>query len=296
MSIIATFLQVLEIIAPVFILAGIGFIWVKGGWDYPVRFVTRLTMTVSIPCLIFVALVKMQIDPVILRNTALAAFLSYLALIGFFAVFIRLMGLDQQTFLSPLVFGNTGNLGLPLAFFAFGSIGFDFAVIVFAVMALMSFTFGVWVVSGGKSPVVAIKEPLVWATILGSVFMFTGTTLPSWSMNTLELIGQMGIPLMLITLGVAISRLRPAALNRAVWLSLLKIVICVAVPVGIGVWFDLPPLAFAVLVLQIATPVAVTNFMLAEKYGANSAEVAGLVVVSTIFSVVAIPLILAFLI
>jgi len=294
--IIATLLQVLEIVAPVFILAALGFVWVKAGWDYPVQFVTRLTMTIAIPCLIFVALVRMEVDPIILRNTALAAFMSYGLVVMFFAGFLRLIKFDQQTFLPPLVFGNTGNLGLPLAFFAFGSVGFDFAVIIFAVMALMSFTFGVWVVSGGKSPIVAIKEPLVWATILGSVFLFTGTSLPDWSMNTLELIGQMGIPLMLVTLGVAITRLRPTALNRAVWLSLLKILVCVAVPVGVGLIFDLPSLAFAVLVLQVATPVAVSNFMLAEKYGANSAEVAGLVVVSTVFSVFAIPLILAFLI
>jgi len=296
LSIIATFLQVLEIVAPVFILAGLGFVWVKAGWEYPVQFVTRLTMTVSIPCLIFVALVRMQIDPTILRNTALAAFSTYLLLFIFFAGFLRITGFDQRTFLPPLVFGNTGNLGLPLAFFAFGSAGFDFAVIIFAVMALISFTFGVWIVSGGRSPIVAIKEPLVWATILGAVFLFTGNTLPDWSMNTLELIGQMGIPLMLLTLGVAITRLQPAALSRAVWMSLLKIIICIGAPVGAGIWFELPPFAFAVLVLQVATPVAVSNFMLAEKYGANSAEVAGLVVVSTLFSVIAIPLILAFLI
>ncbi len=296
MTIFATFIEVLQIIAPVFILAAIGFVWVRAGWDYPVQFVTRLTMNLAIPCLIFTALANSQIDPTTLRNTALAATLAYVAVGLVFWGYLRIAKLDQRTFLAPLVFGNTGNLGLPLAFFSFGAVGFDFAVVIFAVMILLSFTAGVWLVSGGKSPLVAIKEPLVWATLLGVLFLVTGWELPVWSMNSLDLIGQMGIPLMLVTLGVAISRLQPAAISRAVWLSLLKLVICVAIPVGIGLIIPLPPLAFAALVLQVATPVAVSNFMLAEKYGANSAEVAGLVVVSTLFSVVAIPLILGFLI
>ena len=62
----------------------------------------------------------------------------------------------------------------------------------------------------------------------------------------------------------------------------------------IGQWFELPPVAFAVLVLQIGTPVAVTSYMLAEKYGADSNAVAGLVVVSTLMAVVALPVTLAF--
>jgi predicted permease len=81
-----------------------------------------------------------------------------------------------------------------------------------------------------------------------------------------------------------------------VWLSALKVVICVAVAWPIGLWFQLNDVAFAVLVLQVATPVAVTSYLLAEKYGADADSVAGLVVVSTLMSVGFLPLILAFVI
>jgi predicted permease len=75
-----------------------------------------------------------------------------------------------------------------------------------------------------------------------------------------------------------------------------KVVICSACAVGAGWWFGLEPVAFGVLVLQVATPVAVTSYMLAEKYGADSDAVAGLVVVSTLMSVATLPVILAFVI
>ncbi len=287
-------LEVLQIIAPVILLAGVGFAWAWLGFEYKVQFVTRLTMNLSVPALIFTALIKTEIDPEALRITAFAATLAYIGVAVALAVFLRIAGYNMRTFLAPLVFGNTGNLGLPLAFFAFGQAGFDYAVVVFAVMAFLSFTIGVWLVSGKASPVNAIKQPIVWATVLGSLFLANGWGLPTWGLNTLELLGQIAIPLMLITLGVAITRLKPASLGRAFGLSFLKLLICVAVPAGIGLWLGLPPVAFAALVVQVATPVAVTSYMLAEKYEADPDEVAGLVVVSTLLSVVAIPLILAF--
>ena len=198
------------------------------------------------------------------------------------------------TYWAPLTFGNTGNIGLPIALFAFGQAGFDLAVVIFAVMAIISFTFGVWVVAGGGSPLNAVREPLVWGTVLGGLFLLLGWRVPDWVGETLDLVGQMAIPLMLLTLGVAISGLRPRALGRALWLCLVKLGICVAVPLCLGLAFGLPRLPLGVLVLQVASPVAVTSYMLAAKYDARPDEVAGLVVVSTLVSIPAIPLLLAF--
>ncbi|TCP39782.1 AEC family transporter [Rhodovulum marinum] len=289
-------LTVLEIVAPAFLLAGVGFAWVKLGNEYRVQFVTQLAMTLSVPCLIFTALMQTEIAPQTLTTLSLASLAAYgVVTVLCFAV-VALARLDRRTYLAPIIFGNTGNMGLPLAFFAFGQEGLGYAVVVFAVMAVYSFTFGIWLVSGGGSPLKVVKEPLVAGTLLGGLFLWRGWETPAFLTNTLDLIGQMAIPLMLITLGVAIAWLHPGHLPRAVWLSVVKLALCLAAAIAVGRWFDLPPVAFAVLVLQIATPVAVTSYLLAEKYGAESEAVAGLVVVSTLFSVLALPVTLAFLI
>ena len=289
-------LTVLEVVAPVFLLAAIGFAWVKLGFDYRIEFVTRMAMTLSVPCLIFTALQRTEIDPKALTGVLFAALAAYgLVTLGCFAM-VALGRLEIRTYLAPLIFGNTGNLGLPLALFAFGDEGLGYAVVIFAIMAIYSFTFGVWLVSGGGSPLKVVKEPLVAATILGAVFLWNGWTTPKFLTNTLELIGQMAIPLMLITLGVAVARLKPLSVTRAVWLSLLKAALCIGAAVVAGRWFALDPVPFAVLILQVSTPVAVTSYLLATKYQADSDAVAGLVVVSTLLSVGFIPLTLAFLI
>lgn len=141
----------------------------------------------------------------------------------------------------------------------------------------------------------ALKEPVVAATLLGALFLWQGWKTPVFLTNSLELIGQMAIPMMLITLGVAVARLTPARIGQAIVLAFLKLGLCIAVAWGVGLYFELERIAFGVLVMQVATPVAVTSYLLAEKYGADAEAVAGLVVVSTLMSVLAIPALLAVL-
>lgn len=287
-------LNVFQISAPVFLLTAIGFVWVKLDIEYRVEFVTRLAMTLSLPCLIFVSLMNTQISPEILRAVSLAAIISYALVTIASFILVKVLKLNVSTFLAPLIFGNTGNLGLPLAFFAFGTEGLSYAVVIFAIMATYNFTFGVWVISGGGSIIKATKEPLVWGTILGLIFLINNWKTPLFLTSTLELIGQMAIPLMLITLGVAIARLRLINISRALVITLTKFFICLVLSIIVGRYFQLEHIPFSVLLLQLTTPVAVTSYLLATKYDNGSDDIAGLVIISTLISAIYIPIILFF--
>lgn len=286
-------LTVLQIVAPVFLLASVGVIWVRAGLEYPTQFVTRLATSLAVPCLVFVSLMEAQINTGALTTLLLATLAAYGAVTLAMAGLGALLRLPARTYLSPLIFGNTGNLGLPLALFAFGQEGLTYAIIIFAIMAVWNFTFGIWVVSGGGSLWKMLQEPLVGATLLGGLFLWQDWQTPEFLTNALRLVGQMAIPLMLITLGVAVARLQPQGLGRAAALSLLKLLLCTAIGWAIATAFGLGPTAFGVLVLQLATPVAVTAYLLAEKYGADAQIVAALVVTSTLLSVAALPVLLA---
>ncbi|MEM1375150.1 MAG: AEC family transporter [Pseudomonadota bacterium] len=286
-------LTVLGIVTPVFALAGIGFAWVKLGLDYPVQFVTRLAMTLGIPALIFVALMETDIPPAALSRITLAAIVVYGALTLVMGALIWLAKLDPRTWHAPFVMSNTGNIGLPLAFFAFGDEGLGFAVAVFAVSTIYAFTIGLWLVTRTSNPLDLVREPMVGATLLGALFLWQGWQTPDVVTNTLRLVGQLGIPLMLITLGVAIARITPSGVGRAAVFAVLKVLICGGIAAAAGVSFGLPPVALGILVLQFAAPAAVTSYLIAEKYGADAQSVAGLVVLSTALSVVTLPVILA---
>ena len=288
-------LTVLEIVAPVFLLAGVGFAWVRLGFEYRIQFVTRLAMTLAVPCLIFTALMKTELDKAAIGWFVLAALAGHalLALAG--AALVRVMQLERRSYLAPFIFGNTGNLGIPLSLFAFGEAGLGYAVAMLAVSAALSFTFGIYLVAGEGGGSKALREPMVWATLLGALFLWQGWQTPQFLTNALDLIGQMAIPLMLITLGVAVARLTPGKTGLAVLLSLIKVTLSAAIGWGLGLAFGLDYTAFGVLVLQLATPVAVTSYLLAEKFEADAQAVAGMVVVSTLMSVAALPLLLSLL-
>ncbi len=288
-------LTVLEIVAPVFLLAGVGFAWVRLGFEYRIQFVTRLAMTLAVPCLIFTALMKTELDKAAIGWFVLAALAGHalLALAG--AALVRVMQLERRSYLAPFIFGNTGNLGIPLSLFAFGEAGLGYAVAMLAVSAVLSFTFGIYLVAVGGGGGQALREPMVWATLLGALFLWQGWQTPQFLTNALDLIGQMAIPLMLITLGVAVARLTPGKTGLAVLLSLIKVTLSAAIGWGLGLAFGLDYTAFGVLVLQLATPVAVTSYLLAEKFEADAQAVAGMVVVSTLMSVAALPLLLSLL-
>ena len=178
------FLSVLEVCAPVFIVAGIGFLWKKFGYEYRIEFVTQLVMSLTIPCLIFNALIQTQIDYEILK-TLLYATLTVLAMIVVASyVIVVILGLNRQTFLAPMIFGNSANIGIPICLLAFGQTGFEMAIFTFSIMAIFSMTFGVWLITDGGPPFRLIKEPLVIAVLLGTLFLLNGWKLPVFFTNT----------------------------------------------------------------------------------------------------------------
>lgn len=289
-------LNIFEIVAPVFILAAVGYIWVKCGFEYRVEFVTQFAMAIALPCLVFTALMKTEFQPYYFGNLLLAAILGYFSLATLAFFFVKIFKLGQRTYLMPLISGNTGNLGLPLCLFAFGDSGFGYAIIVFSVTSIVAFTIGVWVVAGGGSLKQFLKEPLVASTVFGLIFMWQGWETPSFLTSSLELIGQMAIPMMLITLGVAVARLKITDVRKSFLISFCKIFFGITAAIMVSFIFDLPKVAIAVLILQFSMPIAVTSYLLAEKYGADANAVAGLVVVSTLITVGISPILIAFLI
>jgi len=289
------FFTVLEVVTPVFLLAAIGYFWVKLGFEYRVEFVTRLAMTLAVPALVFTSLTQNTINPKFLTEMIIVVCMAYAVVSVLALIFTFIFKLDLRTFLMPLISGNTGNLGLPLCFLAFGKDGLGYAVIVFAFTSIVAFTFGLWVVSGTRSFKQPLKEPLVPATILGLLFMFYGWETPKILTNSLNLISQMAIPLMLITLGVAVARLKTQLAFKTLGISISKIMIGTIAGITVGYQFSIPYEAFAVLIIQMSMPVAVTSYLLAEKYGANSEAVAGLVVISTFLTTFTTPVVLSVL-
>ncbi len=291
-SVVDTIEKVFSIIAPVFVCAAIGFIWAKRGWSYDVELVTTLVTNIGAPCLIFHTLANLPLGAHGLAMMMAATMAVAVACAATGAVILRLAGLSQRAFLPTLIFPNSGNMGMPLCYLAFGDAGLAMAIAVFTVYAATQFTFGISLASGTVSLRMLARAPLLYAVPLALAFLLTGTRPPAWINATAALLGGLTIPMMLITLGVSLAELAVGSARRSLMLAALRLVMGFAFGVAVAAVLGLDGVARSVLIVQAAMPVAVFNYLFALRYKTEPAEVAGVVVLSTALSFVTLPALL----
>jgi len=288
------FAQIFSITAPVFLCAGIGMAWAKKGIPYETAFVTRLVTIVGVPCLIFSTLVKANITPDELATMGFASLASVVIFAAIAVPALRFFKLKQRTYLPAILFANTGNMALPLCLFAFGEQGLALGIAYFAVSALLLFVLGPAIAAGASNPKGILKMPLVWALLAALLAKFSGVTIFPWLFKTIDLLGNMAIPLMIITLGVSVSRLEIISLNRSIGLSVFRLTMGLIFGFGLAAMLGYEDAARGVLIIQCSMPVAVFNYLFAQAHGNNPEEVAGTVLVSTGLSFLTLPALLWF--
>lgn len=288
-------LQLFNVISPVLICIGLGWLWARLGRPFDTRGLSELVTLVGTPCLVFSTLTRIDLDSRLLADLGIASLMA-LVLFGLIGgAVLRSVGLPQRTYLPPLMFANVGNMGLPLSLFAFGEQGLALAVVVFTVASVVNFTFGIWLYSGAGSPVHLLRAPLVYAVLLAIPVMVMDVPVPQWIDSTTVLLGGFTIPVMMLTLGVSLARLEVVNMQRAIGLSLLRVGMGVAVGWLLAETFNLEDTARGVLILQCSMPVAVFNYLFALRYDRDSNAIAGLIVVSTVISLLILPLLLTVL-
>lgn len=287
--------ELVNIVVPVFIVIAVGYFWTKRGQSYDLEFVTALVINIGCPCLAFSILTTIQIEHALLGQIGLATIISIalFGLIGF--VVLRLSGLAPRDYLSSLMFANIGNMGLPVCFFAYGDEGLAMGIIVFAMVSIGHFTIGIWLFSGSFFRSGLYRNPIVISIIISLIILMSGIKPSEWISRPIKMIGDITIPMMLITLGVSLANMKVVKLRKAVLLSFARIGVGFAVGVTVAGFMGLTGAARGVLVLQSSMPVAVLNYLLARRYRRESEGTAELIVMSTVMSLITIPLILIFL-
>lgn len=282
-------------IVPVILIVAIGFVWSRSGRQLDGAGTTLLIADVGTPCLIFSTLAKMAISPDAFASMALASALAILGFVAIGAGALLLLRLRLRTYLPSLAFPNTGNLGLPVALFAFGPKGLAFGVVFFAIASIANYTLGQAIAAGAANWRSILRTPILYATALGVAASTYHLALPRWLDNTVSLVGGMTVPLMLLMLGAALSKLKVSSLGRALLLSALRIGMGAGGSLAVAQLLHLEGTARLVLVLQGSMPVAVYNYLFAQRWNNDPDEVAALVLVSTLLSAVTIPCVLALL-
>jgi predicted permease len=200
---------------------------------------------------------------------------------------------DARTFVPPMMFNNCGNMGLPLAYLSFGERGLAMMVVLFVTSNFIMFTLGMRLVRGSVRWREALANPMVVATVAGTLCGAAQVTFPGWLTPALKMVADVSIPLMLFSLG---ARMRDLSFRD--WhLPVLGAIVCPVSGLLIAP-FLIRPLALSdmqgdVLLLFAALPPAVLNFLLAERYKREPQQVASIVLIGNLASIVFVPFALA---
>ena len=199
-----------------------------------------------------------------------------------------------RSFLPAAMNGNVGNLGLPLCLFAFGQEGLSLALGFYVVGCIVQFVGGPLI--QGRQPAwqTLVKTPIVYATLAGLVLVYTDQQLPAALSNTVGLLGGLLIPLMVMALGHALGTFGVARPGIATVLSIMRLSLGLLSGLLLAELFSLEGTQRGIVIIETAMPVAVFNYLLASRYDRHPDVVAGSIVISTIFSLLTLPVLISF--
>ena len=281
--------QVISIIFPIFAIVLAGFLYARyRGTDMVAA--NRLNIEIFTPALIFSILSSEGFDLVQYADLAIGTAIVVLGTGLVVWPLTKLFNWPLPVFLPPMMFNNSGNMGLPLALFAFGEKALPAAMIMFLVENTLHFSVGNGIVTKSFSPLKLLRMPMLVATFAGIAVSMT--QFPIWSplAKSIDLLGEICIPLMLFSLGVRMTGVNLKDWQIGLTGAVLGPAVSVAIAVAILPWLSLSALETAQLIVFAALPPAVLNYLVAERYDIDPPRVAAIVLLGNLASVVIIPL------
>jgi len=290
--VIALLERIAGIVFPIYAVVAVGYAY--GRLKKPdMAFANQLNMDIFLPALVFAALASKSFD--ITQNLPLLIGAAVVVLgTGLLAWPVaRLLGVAPNTFVPPMMFKNSGNMGLPLMVLAFGEAALPAAVVLFFIENFLHYSLGTWLLDHRARLSNLWRVPVIAAALAGlaiSLLQF-----PLWQPLWLgvKMLGDVSIPLLLFSLGVRLTDSRHADWKISIVGALTSPLAGVLVALLMNLVLGLTGRDAAMLILFGALPPAVLNYIFAERYHQEPDRVASMVLIGNMASLAVIPLTLA---
>ena len=287
------YFKLFEVLFPVFFVIGIGYYLGKKDPRLNTKFITDFAGNIGTPAMIFYTITT--------TGVTLDIFISYFAysllIVGISAVIgisvLYLMNKDPISELPPLILANTGNMGIPICLFAYGTAGLGVAASIASVIILFHFTVGVFLAKKSFSFDLLIKNVPTYSIIISVIFLYFNLEVPKFLENVTFLLTYATIFLILMSLGFALTRLKVKSWYKAIILGLIRVVIGPVIVLFVIKLFNLSGYSAGVLLIQSAMPSAVLTYLVGSMYSKKKVvdNVASVIVTSTLMSFITIPII-----
>jgi predicted permease len=285
-------LRLVAILFPIFGIVAAGFFYARRHKP-EMAVANRLNMDVFVPAVVFSAMASKSFDVAAYAPLALGALLV-LTLCGLLAWPVaRLCGVQAKTLVPPMLFNNSGNIGLPLAVLAWGEAALPAAVIMFMVENTLHFTFGARLLDPKARLLTLWRVPVVFAAFAGLAVALLKISLWSPLLTAIKMLGDISVPLLLFSLGVRMTDVNFREWKLAVGAALLRPVAGMLIAAGVIQLLGLTGRDAAMLFVFGALPPAVLNFLFAERYQQEPQRVASIVLIGNLMALLFLPLALA---
>ena len=287
------YLKLIDVLFPVFFVIGIGFYLGKKNPNINTDFITTFAGNVGTPAMIFYTITTTGVTLVVFIEYFIYALviIGGFSLVGF--VFLLLLKKDFISELPPLILPNTGNMGIPICLFAYGTAGLGVASAIASVVILLHFTLGVLLAKKSFSLEILIKNMPIYGIIVSVLFLYYEWDVPGYLENTTFLLTYTTIFLVLMALGVALTRLKVVSWTHAAILGAARVILGPIIGFSLITFLNLSGFMAGVLLIQSAMPSAVLTYLVGSMYSEKRAvdNIASVIVSSTLMSFITIPIV-----
>ncbi|SNZ16806.1 hypothetical protein SAMN05421503_3016 [Terribacillus aidingensis] len=213
---------------------------------------------------------------------------------------------DTYSLMLGASFMNNGNYGTPLVLFVFGAAGFHYAVILLVLQQLVMATIGVFIAAKGGGAnrslratlISVLKIPIIYGALLGILFQLLRVPLSGPISQAVQLVADAAIPTVMIVLGMQLANISLKALEyeRLSYALILKLLISPVVAYLFTLILPVDDLVKQIMILVAAMPTAANTTIYALEFGAKPSYVSSTTMVSTVLSLVTLPILLFILV
>ncbi len=254
----------------------------------------RLLADFFMPCLVFASLYLSPISPLEMLTLTGSVVCVLILTLASAILYSRIHTVDGRTFILPVIFMNSGFLGIPLMQLWGGAEAMNIIIIYDQIQTFFIFTLGYFILEGGLSSSgfkAAVKSPILWAVISGFLFNIAGIPVPESLIKTFSFAGKAAPPLAAFTLGLSLSNRRRTKVSVHVFSG---IILRVAAGFLFGFLtvklFSVTGIMKTVILVTSALPAAVFSYVLPARLGHESSTPREIVILSTVLGVFTIPL------
>lgn len=283
-----SFLQMLPIL-----LVVLGGYLVSGLYSIKVQDLVKVVSDFFLPALIFISLTESNLSGQAIADMAKASAVVCILLFAAAFLWAKLAKEDIRSAVPPLVFMNSGFLGIPLMKLWGGLEAMNLILIYDQVQGMFMFTLGIMVITGGfskKSFFSMLHSPILWSVALGFLFRLTPLSMPQSLVNTFTFAGEAASPLAAFALGVSIRTIQYTFSWNLIGALLLRFVGGYLIGYVAVLAFGLTGLARTVVLVSTALPSAMFTSILPLRYGLPNQFASTMVLTSTLLGVLTIPL------